>query len=620
MAVLPSSRLRAQTAASYRVTCRYDEAKKTLEGTERLDWKNATSHPVSSLRFVLPLNAFRNNRSTYWRDARSRGIELDSRDGGWGSATISRMTSASGEDLLAQARFVAPDDGNGEDRTVLEVSAERPVPAGATVRLDIDFVSRFPRLGPHGGWKGGFLLAADGFPAIGAVGEEGWQARQARPDSEASSDFADYDVLLDLPARLRGKVAGTGRLLEERDAPGERVLEHFRADGVRGFAWAADAGLDVETERLSTPGFPDVDLALLTQSEHRIYRGRLLRAARIALGELQKRLGACPFSSLTFVDIPWGGPEGLRSLAPGLFAGRIDLLSPDGVWTEGSPEAVVFQGIAAQWFEESIASDPAERPRLDRAIARYLAARLDRRAFGNSHGVLPVFGYPFVVRSMEVPPSPEPRSGGEPGRIEAALETLERVSGEPAVDAVLASYAKTHRGRPSRSGDFLAVLERSAGSAWAAFFRAALRGSGIDYRVSRAVSVPSAAPLGLLEEGGRTSEVSAASAPRRRGYDTEVLVERRGGAAVPVEIRLDFEGGRTHRTVWNGASDWIRFRVENGPRLVRAVADPDGRIAADRMRSNNGWIVKSDAAAANLWTARAFFWSENLIDLFMELW
>jgi hypothetical protein len=89
---------------------------------------------------------------------------------------------------------------------------------------------------------------------------------------------------------------------------------------------------------------------------------------------------------------------------------------------------------------------------------------------------------------------------------------------------------------------------------------------------------------------------------------------------VPVEIRLDFEGGRTYRTVWNAASEWIRLRAEDGPRLVRAAVDPDLKVVLDSRRDNNGRFVRGDAAAANLWTARAFFWSENLIDLFMELW
>ncbi len=427
-------------------------------------------------------------------------------------------------------------------------------------------------------------------------------------------------MVLDLPSKFRGRVAGSGRLLEEREAPKDRVLEHFRAEAVRGFAWAADPDIELETERISAPGSPDVGLTLLTQPEHRIYRPRFLRAARVALADLRSRYGPFPFSSLTICDIPWGPGGAVRITAPGFVAGRVGLLSPDRVWAEGSPEAIVLEGVAAQWFEELPAPEPSERPRLGPALSRFEAARIDRLAYGPSHGVLPLFGYPIVLRGAEIRPGSEIHPADDSARLEAALATFDRAAGEKAADAALSSYLRGARLQHSGQADFLRAVEGAAGRPWAGFFRSVLRGSGIDLSVAKAVSIPSIPPAGILEAEGRTSEVSTAAAPRRRGFDTEVLVVRRGEAVVPAEIRLDFEGGKTYRTVWNGASEWIRFRVEDGPRLRQASVDPDAKILLDSNRGNNGWIVRGDAAAANLWTARAFFWSENLIDLFLELW
>ena len=42
--------------------------------------------------------------------------------------------------------FIAPDDGNPDDRTVVEVDLPRPVDPGATAAVSIDFVSRLPRV------------------------------------------------------------------------------------------------------------------------------------------------------------------------------------------------------------------------------------------------------------------------------------------------------------------------------------------------------------------------------------------------------------------------------------------------------------------------------------------
>lgn len=618
MAAAPAGLLGAQPVAAYRIQCRYDEGKHTLEGTERLDWRNPASRPAGVLRFELGTNALRNNRSTYWREARARGHEPDSRDGSWGSLSVSRMTNASGEDLLSQTTFGPPDGANPEDRTLLEVRLEKPVPPGATVRLDIDFVQRLPRLGLRGGWKGGFVLARDWFPAIGVLEDSGWRTPPIGFGSEGDPEFADFDVLLDVPAKFRGRVSGSGRLLEERDAPRDRVVEHFRSEATRGFLWAGDPDADVQTERIGVPGFPDLGLTLVTQSEHRIYRPRLLRAARIALQELQRRYGPFPFPTLTICDVPWGPGGAIRIFGPGMVAGRLSLLSPDGALEEGSPESIAFEGIAAQWFEEPLGPDPEDAAPIGRAASRFEAQRIARLSDGPSHAVLRLFGYPLVLRSVEVRSGHQ--AGGESGRIEAALATFGKVAGEKELESALSAYLHEFRLRHPRERDFLQAVENAAGRPWAEFFRNVFQGGGIDLSVARAVSRPSAPPLGIVESEGRTVEVSAALAPRRRGYDTEVLCVRRGNAVVPAEIRLDFDGGAIYRKVWDGASSWIRLRVEDGPRLRRAAIDPDSKVDLDSNRGNNGRFLRGDAAAANLWTARAFFWSENLLDLFMELW
>ena len=56
--------------ASYEISCRLDTEKKTIEGTELLTWTNRTTRPAATLQFHLYLNAFRNSRSTLWKESR----------------------------------------------------------------------------------------------------------------------------------------------------------------------------------------------------------------------------------------------------------------------------------------------------------------------------------------------------------------------------------------------------------------------------------------------------------------------------------------------------------------------------------------------------------------------
>jgi len=201
------------------------------------------------------------------------------------------------------------------------------------------------------------------------------------------------------------------------------------------------------------------------------------------------------------------------------------------------------------------------------------------------------------------------------------LASLERTVGRAVMDRVLLAYATEFRFRHPTTADFVGVVERITGRPWRGYFARALFSAGVvDYAVARADSKRAAPPAGRVEVAGRTSEVETSRETRGGPYETNVVIERRGDVPLPVEIRLQFEGKKTYTTTWDGEARWIRLHVDAGPKLVRADVDPDGRILLDADRNNNGWIVRSDAAAANLWTARSFFWAENLLDLFMELW
>ena len=95
---------------------------------------------------------------------------------------------------------------------------------------------------------------------------------------------------------------------------------------------------------------------------------------------------------------------------------------------------------------------------------------------------------------------------------------------------------------------------------------------------------------------------------------------RRGDVAMPVDVLLRFEGGKTYRSHWDGEARWKKFRVASGPRLLDATVDPDEKILLDADRTNNGVRTEPDPRAATRWTARAVFWVQNMIDFMTVAW
>src|SRR5690349_6673232 len=72
----------------YQISVKLDAESKKLEGRERLTWRNPSSEIVPDLWFHLYLNAFKSEKTTFYRESggRLRG-DVMSRDK-WGSIEI----------------------------------------------------------------------------------------------------------------------------------------------------------------------------------------------------------------------------------------------------------------------------------------------------------------------------------------------------------------------------------------------------------------------------------------------------------------------------------------------------------------------------------------------------
>ncbi|MGH9366762.1 MAG: M1 family metallopeptidase [Thermoanaerobaculia bacterium] len=619
--------------ASYEISCRLDPEKKTVTGSQLLTWTNTTSRPAATLQFHLYLNAFRNTRSTFWREHRGRRGQRTIPDS-WGSIEVTRATLSDGADLLPGLRFLAPDDGNPDDRTVAEFDLPRPVPPGQTVSVAMDFVSRLPRVSLRTGYKGDFFLVAQWFPKLGVFEESGWNCHQFHSNSEFFADFGDYDVSIDVPATYRGRVAATGVRVSEREGPEGRVVYRFRQESVHDFAWAADPDFRARSDHFRDPGLSDVEILLYLQPEHLAQADRHFKAVKTALSGYGRVLGPYPYPTLSIVDPPWGARGAGGMEYPTLITAGTSLSATASLQ---SPEEVTVHETGHQYFYGLLASNEFEEPWLDEGVNTYMTERVLKAAYGDHRSHLSVFGVPFPLGIDVRRPLDSNRryfrhaTDGPLGvpswkyldresygalvysKTALALATIERIVGTPAMDRALRLYADRWRFRHPKGRDFVAAVAEATGRDVRQLFDRALFSSGtVDYAVTEATCLPTPPARGLFD--GPTS-------PRRPGvHDSLVTVTRRGDLALPIEVLLRFEGGSTWRSNWDGEARWKRFRVDGGPRLIEAVADPDEKILLDADRTNNGRRPERDPRAASRWTARAVFWLQNLFDFATVAW
>ncbi|MCB1034459.1 MAG: M1 family metallopeptidase [Acidobacteria bacterium] len=653
-----------------RMEATYDAEEKLIQGTEWLRWHNTSSVPVSDLQFHHYLNAFANNRSTFMQESggRLRGDSFDKKRWGW--IEVSSLRLANGTDLKGVEEFLAPDDGNAEDRTVARYPLPEPLAPGEWVEVQIEFESQLPTIFARTGAQGDYVLAGQWFPKI-AVFEDagdrgrakpGWNCHQFHAHSEFFADFGNYDVTLTLPEKYEGKIGATGELVEA-DTDGGQTTVRFVQKGVHDFAWTADTKFlviedqldpvaDVPPERVekiaallgkepSELALPPTRITLLLQPDHLPQKGPYLAAAKAALVGLGLRLGPYPYKTLTVVD-PAEGARGSGGMEyPTFITGGTDVLLNLPFFRRiPAATSVTVHEFGHQYFQGMIASNEFEESWIDEGINTFYEMTVMEEAFPK----MTVAGVELSgVRRMSIvgsdPPDPilAPAWGYYNGNSYGAasysrpaimLTQLERYLGPEVFAQAMRSFFEEYRFHHPTTADFERAIERSSGQDLGWFFRQALHSSKtLDYSIRRISVDEVSEPRGVFWQGGERIELPLKEDGEAEGggeakgedespelYRSTVVAYREGGFRHPVTVEFRFEDGEVLRRQWDGQRRWRRWTFTRSSKIASAVLDPDGVLQLEKNRLNNGRRTEADRGPTTKLMGQMFFWLQNIFN------
>ncbi len=593
-----------QLIASYKIDARLELDEKQhptkLSGREQLTWLNASPDTVNELQFHLYLNAFKNEKSTFFKESggQLRGDKFESGQWGWIDVNELKVIAQAGEsqDLTKKIEFIHPDDDNADDQTVMRVPLSKPLRPGEQLVLDIKFTAKLPRVFARTGYWGQFALVAQWFPKIGVweeVGERrrtvaGWNCHQFHANSEFYADFGNYDVTMTVPAIYKGKVGATGRQQSERVNQDGTVTYQFTQDNVHDFAWTLDPQyvvvkrtfkadewvkpdeLEQLSKRLNLPSeaikLKDVECTLLIQPEHAYQTERHFKAAFSAIKYYGLWYGAYPYSTLTIVDPPYngGGASGME------YPTFITAGTNWWVSKTHDPELVIIHEFGHQFWYGLVASNEFEESWLDEGFNTYSEAKVEGLAYGNN--VLPYrfYGVPILDFPFELPHPYDNRLGTFMGKFNdpiltpawkfyndfsyglnsyprtgLMLTTLERYLGEDVMARVMREYATKWRYRHPTSQDFFDTATAVAGQDLSWFFDQFVKGTQmLDYEIVEFKSEQPETKIGVFDKDGQKDEVKEESEKKKddqRPYENEVIVRREGEAWFPVEILVTLQ-------------------------------------------------------------------------------
>jgi len=621
---------------NYEIAAKLDTKLRAVEGHETLTWLNDSSEEVRELRFHLYMNAFRDERSTFQREADGHPKE-DAR--GW--IDVKSLRIAGGADLTQSIRFLHPDDDNAEDRTVMAVTLPQPVKAGRSIGLEIDFHTKLPHVSARTGYHGDFYMVAQWFPKIGVWEKAGqryatrgqWNCRQFHANSEFYADFGRYAVTLTVPSNY--VVGATGVMESRREDPAAKTATYrFVQEQVHDFAWTASP-LFLRIERTFEPqrevsarelaetakllGIPEkeaglqpVRMILLIQPEHAAQIERHFKALRAGLKYFGLWYGKYPYPTITLVDPPHGGHAAGGMEYPTLItAGTRWRVSE----RRQEPEMVVVHEFGHQFWYGMIANNEFEEAWLDEGFNTYSTSKILDKVYGPQdlspfgrwlRG--PDVGWDAINRGSYLS-GPKTDSllrnaweyydGSSYGinsypRSALTLRTLENHLGEATMARIMRTYFQRWRFHHPCTRDFIQVAGEVSGQDLKWFFDQFVYGSNVvDYKVG--------------EVDNR------AIGDKKKQYESAVKIQREGEAIVPVEIRVRFAGGKTADRKWDGEYRWVKYTFTGPARVELVEIDPAHKILLDVNFANNSYQERVAAKPLVKWWQNLLFWAENLL-------
>jgi hypothetical protein len=527
-------------------------------------------------------------------------------------------------DLTSRMRFISPDDGNAQDRTVLTVPLPQAVRPGETIEIEVEWTAKIPRPFARTGYVGNDYFIAQWFPKLAVLEDGGWNTHQFHAATEFYADYGVYDVRMTVPPSF--VLGASGRQTSKTTNADGTVTHTYRGEDIHDFAWTASPDYLDLSRTFEHATLPSVAMRLLLQPERRAQADRYFSIVAHTLRLYGEWFGAYPYGHVTIVDPAFQSQsDGMEY--PTLFTGRGRWLAPSTVQT---PESTTAHEAGHQWWYGMVGSNEFEDAWLDEGINTYATARVMDEVFTTNHVERRYFGgfIPWAITGFPVSRLDGDRLTGYRDNAEADtqstpswrywpgtstvitynktalwLHTLERHLGWPTMQRILSTYFERWKFRHPKPADFFAVVNEVSGQDLTWFFDEVHRSSNtFDYRLQE------------LSSEKLTSETPPGDKLPNEMYRTVVVARREGEAIFPVEVVTTFAGGERVTEQWNGRERRAVYVYERPVRATRAQVDPRRVLLLDVNYSNNSRVAEPRVREASLkWSLTWMVWLQELM-------
>jgi hypothetical protein len=617
----------SERVVHYEIEAKYDAVKHVVDATEVLTYHNVTGQALDHFPFHLYQNAFQ-PKATWVTEAKvmgSRDTNYEKwEDKDYGSEEIKTLELVGQGDLTARLHYIAPDDGNRDDKTVVDLQVPKPIAPGAYVQFKITFQTKFPETQARSGYRRDFVLGGQWFPKIGVWWHGAWNCHQYHNTTEFFADFGVYDVKLTVP---QFEVVGASgvKVGEVNNSDSTKTLT-YHGDDIHDFAWTASPRYKVKEDGVFQGQMGPVQMRILMQPAHWNQVERHERILRQSLDHFERWYGPYPYKTITLVDTePDSAASGMEY--PTFITGGTSWFMPKGFY---QPELVIEHEFGHQYWYGMVATNEFEDAWMDEGINSYTEVKVLDSILGRNTSILNMAGATMGEREAQrlgyigvadVDPMAKNAYdyydsnsyfGITYGKTASVLLTLESIIGEDTMAKAMHVYFMKYRFTHPTKEDFLKTVEEVSGKDLRWYFNQAVYGTPVlDNKVLRIDSLP----VNWYEEKKKGAEKD----DKNTVYRSYVWLQRKEDFVMPVDVEIKFENGDKIREHWDGVSRWTRLGpYEKKTKVASAEIDPDHKIQIDRNDFNNSYTSETNGKPARKvsnywvfmtqWVSQALAW------------
>lgn len=595
----------------YDIDARLIPDSRKVNGDLVLTWTNPSDTAVDHLRFHLYYNGFRSPETTYMKEGRMyRRSKEQIAKIKFGEIKLKEFLRVGGQDLVDKIKYIAPDDGNQEDRTVMEVPLEVPVEPGQSISLKMRFELTVPQFFRRTGMKEDYFFLGQWFPKIGVLQEGGvWNCHQFHRSSEFFADYGQYQVRITVPEKF--VVGATGNLVDsEKNADGTLTYV-YEEKNIHDFGWVAYPHFQRVTEKVRLKGNSHETLIeLLLPPGHEAAKDRHMDSLKFTLNFFAEHVIPYPYKKITVVDPPMKGFGSGGMEYPTLITTMYSRLMPDALKL---PELVTIHEFAHQYWYGIVGTDEFREAWLDEGVTSFFeleimdayfksknsASLLDsrilkvddwERARLSYTSLLPgdkvnQYSWKFIDGSQY--------SSNVYSKASIFLLTLKNYVGKEKMYNFFKYYASRYKFQHPTTENFIETFNSFMNQDFTWAFDLYING---DAKLDHAVR--------------SVESVKVQSDPVQ--YRNEVLFIRKQGY-FPAELLIKLENGKEIKSFWKEKDKWKRMVFTDESPILYAAIDPQLKIPLDINYLDNSRRLKQDTSYIKRLSMRYGFFFQNLM-------